>query len=423
MPRHRAVRGGEDGKRRGRSLQGPSLRWAMLLVEVILWVVAVVLLVPCTVLFIECMASLLPRRRVRENEQAAADRGRVAVLVPAHDEAAGIDATVRMIVPQLREGDRLLVIADNCHDATATVARNAGAQVTERHDSERGGKGYALAHGVKMLAADPPDVVVVVDADMSLAEGSVDALARQVKATGRAAQAVDLLDVPDHPQPRDLVASLAFTMKNLVRPRGLARLGLPCQLMGTGMALPWSAVRDAKLATGNIVEDLQLGLDLAMSGHAARLCETARVTGRLPGQARAAKTQHARWEQGHLQTIATQTPRLVLSAVRTRRFEPLVLALDLCVPPLSLLVMALGGVLAVSAAAALAGAAGPAGLLLAANALVVTAVAVGCCGAGRARQTWTALLAAPVYLVWKVPLYLGILLQPQRRWHRTEREG
>lgn len=394
----------------------------MLLIELIFGVVAVVLLVPCTVLLIECLASVLPgMNRADRSTIHSEDRGRVAVLVPAHNEAAGISATVRDILPQLRDGDRLLVIADNCDDATATVARNAGADVTERHDPHHAGKGYALAHGIATLASDAPDVVIVVDADMALAPGSVDALARQVRATGHAAQAVDLLDVPTNPGPRDLVASLAFAVKNLVRPRGLYHLGLPCQLMGTGMALPWEAVRKAKLATGNIVEDLQLGLDLALSGHAARLCEAARVSGRFPGQERAARTQHARWEQGHLRTIFTQAPRLIWGGLRTGRLESLVLALDLCVPPLSLLVMALVGMLGVAIGAATVGVTSPVALLIAANAMVVAAVLIGSCGAGRGRQTLAALVAVPIYLAWKVPLYLGLLLQPQRRWQRTDR--
>jgi len=44
----------------------------------------------------------------------ASSRGCVAVLVPAHNESAGIARTVRSVLPQLRHGDRLLVVADNC---------------------------------------------------------------------------------------------------------------------------------------------------------------------------------------------------------------------------------------------------------------------------------------------------------------------
>jgi cellulose synthase/poly-beta-1,6-N-acetylglucosamine synthase-like glycosyltransferase len=53
-------------------------------------------------------------------------RQRIAVLIPAHNEAAEIAATIQSILPQMTEGDRLIAIADNCSDRTAEVAREAG---------------------------------------------------------------------------------------------------------------------------------------------------------------------------------------------------------------------------------------------------------------------------------------------------------
>src|SRR5437899_2040248 len=70
---------------------------------------------------------------------------RVAVLVPAHDEARGIAATLATIAPQLRAGDRVVVVADNCTDDTAEMARAAGADVFERADSVHVGKSFAIA--------------------------------------------------------------------------------------------------------------------------------------------------------------------------------------------------------------------------------------------------------------------------------------
>ena len=96
--------------------------------------------------------------------------------MPAHNESAAIAATLEDIKAQLRAGDRLLVVADNCTDDTAAVARLSGAEVVERQDSERIGKGYALDWGLRHLDKDPPDVVVMIDADCRLAEGAIDRL-------------------------------------------------------------------------------------------------------------------------------------------------------------------------------------------------------------------------------------------------------
>jgi cellulose synthase/poly-beta-1,6-N-acetylglucosamine synthase-like glycosyltransferase len=343
--------------------------------------------------------------------------------VPAHNEEAAIGKTIETLQPELKTGDRLAVIADNCTDETAAVAREAGAIVIERRDASRRGKGYALDCGLRFLEADPPAAVVMVDADCNVEPGAVERIARMAVAKGRPVQATNLLEVPPSPGGRDLVSALAFLVKNLVRPRGLDRLGLPCLLTGTGMAFPWAVIRSACLATGNIVEDMQLGLDLAIAGHPPVFAPEARVTGSLPKQESAAKSQRTRWEHGHIETVLKQVPRLLKEAIRQKRFDLLALALDLCVPPLSLLVMLWA---ACTAAAILAGVWGasavPACLLAGSGMLILLSIVAAWAFFGRAALPVQALAAVPLYLLWKIPLYLAFLVRRQTEWVRTERD-
>ena len=118
-------------------------------------------------------------------------------------------------------------------------ARRAGAEVVERTSAGGQGKGYALAAGVDHIEPAPPDVVMVIDADMLTHDGTIDALARTCDQTGQPVQAVYVLDPPAKPQLNDLLSSLAFTIQVHTRPTGLLRLGLPCRMMGTGMAFPY----------------------------------------------------------------------------------------------------------------------------------------------------------------------------------------
>src|SRR5580700_7460797 len=170
---------------------GKLLDAPMTVPDLLLTLIAVALLVPLAVLTVECLAALLPVRGPTEGPRPSC-----AVLVPAHDEEAGLSATLGSVWPQLEPGDRLLVIADNCTDRTATVAAAASAEVLERHDPNRRGKGYALAAGVDALRAGPADVVVVVDADCRAAGGAIDRLIRMAAATGRPVQAVNVIDAP-----------------------------------------------------------------------------------------------------------------------------------------------------------------------------------------------------------------------------------
>lgn len=423
--------------------------------DIVLFVIALGLLVPIAVLFLECSAALLPGRASSGVKSVA--RPKVAVLVPAHDEASGIGATLETILPQLTDLDRLVVIADNCSDETAAIAKRycegevallanslepqeqaqserpfgAIAQgavpktiVVERQDSERRGKGYALDYGLRSIEENPPDVVVVVDADCIVHEGTIERIASLAASVGRPVQATYLMEQPANPGPKDSVSALAFMVKNLVRPSGLARLRLPCLLTGTGMAFPWSALASSTLASGNIVEDMQLALDLAIAGVAPVFAQEARVTGRLPQQQQAAKSQRTRWEHGHLQTLLTQVPRLLSASVHQRRFDLLALALDLCVPPLSLLVMlwaaAMGGALV---AGTLGASWIPAIILAIEGLLVLISIVSAWAKFGRDDLPVLTLLAVPFYILWKIPLYLAFLVRPQTKWIRTERDA
>jgi cellulose synthase/poly-beta-1,6-N-acetylglucosamine synthase-like glycosyltransferase len=389
--------------------------------EALLYLVVALLLVPMTVLVMECLAALLPGRR--ESPPAATARPRCAVLVPAHDEEAGIGSTIKTLLPQLQPGDRLLVVADNCRDRTAEVVRSLGATAVERHDPDRRGKGFALDFGVRALEPDPPEVVVIVDADCRVVDGALERLVREVAATNRPVQAAYEMDVPTGGGPRGQLSAFAFLVKNVVRPRGLERLGLPCLLTGTGMAFPWPILRDADLASGNIVEDMKLGVDLALAGHPPKFCPAAEVIGELPTGRRAAFKQRTRWEHGHLQTLLTQVPRLALAAMRQRRPGLLGLALELSVPPLSMLFL----LWAVAGAAAacwwtLGPSLLPAALLAGGGLSVLLALFSAWLRFGRACLPPASLLVAPVYMLGKLPIYLTFLFRRQQAWVRTERD-
>src|SRR5438067_1718063 len=84
-----------------------------------------------------------------------------------------------------------------------------------------------------------PLAVLVVDADCRLGEGALTRLVCDAARTGRPVQAEYVLEVPAGAGWRGQVSAFAFLVKNVVRPRGLARLGAPCLLTGTGMAFPW----------------------------------------------------------------------------------------------------------------------------------------------------------------------------------------
>lgn len=392
----------------------------MATMHLLLLLAALVLLPPAAMLFLECLAALpgTPRARVVGDKCP-----RVAVLIPAHDEAAGIGDMLQALLPELPPGARVVVVADNCTDATAQIAATFGVTVIERSDPEHIGKGFALAYGKDFLERDPPDVVIFLDADCVIVPGGLDHLARLAHARARPVQAVYVLYPRSPTSPRQALSAFAFRVKNLVRPAGLARLGLPCFLSGSGMALPWDAVRYVPLASGKLVEDYWLTVELVCRNRAPSFDADALVMGQMPSTAPGARAQHTRWEHGHLETIMHAAPRLATAAWQTRRLTPLWVLLDLAVPPLSLLATVWGGVFVLSLGVSWLGFSGAAlAFSIVDGALLAAAVVAAWWKYGRGDIGFAALFAAPAYALSKLPLYFRFLMRRKTVWERAERQ-
>jgi cellulose synthase/poly-beta-1,6-N-acetylglucosamine synthase-like glycosyltransferase len=350
-------------------------------------------------------------------------RPRLGVLVPAHDEAAGLPEVLSNIQAQLRAGDRLLVVADNCTDDTAVIARTAGAEVTERNNPALIGKGYALAWGLRHFERDPPELVTVVDADCRLGDDALEQMAAAGAQTKRPIQARYCMTAPPQSPVDYSVATFAFRVKNWVRPLGLRTLDLPCQLMGSGMTFPWHAIQSVDLASGCEVEDLKLGADLARQGHPPQFLASATVHSTFPSSTRGAKAQRQRWERGHIRMIAATAPRLLWQACSRRDASLLALAIDLAVPPLTLLGVLSLAMLLLSVSAFLIGSSSVA-LVISAVGLsaYVTAVLLCWLKFGRDVLPLSAVAAVASYVVSKVPIYRRALRGPAQ-WVRADRES
>ena len=390
---------------------------------VVLLILAGVVAVPAFVLLMQVAVAVSTRPAPPQAPSDAA-RPSVAILMPAHNEAAGITTAIASVLPQLRPGDRLLVVADNCSDDTAGVARAAGAEVAERHEPLRRGKGYALDFGVRALESRPPEIVVVMDADCIIEEGSLERLVRRCGSSGRPVQALYLMRSPAEAGLKSRISEFAWVVKNHVRPTAFLRLGLPCQLMGTGMAFPWSIIGKAPLASGHLVEDMQLGIDLAVAGVPPLFCADACVTSVFPSSDVGAVAQRTRWEHGHLSVIASGAPRLLAGAVTRRRLDLAAMALDLCVPPLASLALSTSAICALAALLyLLTGKIAP--LLVALAAAVAIGLGIGLAwrSFGRGILSLADLLAAPGYALAKLPIYARVLTRRQQEWIRARRDG
>jgi cellulose synthase/poly-beta-1,6-N-acetylglucosamine synthase-like glycosyltransferase len=385
-----------------------------------LLMLAVTIAVPVLFLAVQLGAALLPARASAQVSSAPCPP--MAVVMPAHNEEAIIARTVGSIVAQLPPNGRLLVVADNCTDSTAQIASSAGAEVSLRQDTNHIGKGYALDQGVRILSADPPQVIVFVDADCEVGEGSLEILARHCASMGRPVQARYSMLTPPSASSSDKVSQLAWVIKTLVRPLGSAWLGLPCQLMGTGMALPYEIACQLNLATGHLVEDQKLGAELALIGKPPHFCPKARVISQFPQSESGKRQQRTRWEHGHLAIIGEFLLPLTRHAISRRSLRIFAFALDLCIPPLSLLVLLLGLTEATTLFWFVAmGLVNPFIVSSAALACLVVSIGTAWWRFGQGAISLRELTAVPAYCLQRVPSFVRFFVNRQIDWIRTER--
>jgi cellulose synthase/poly-beta-1,6-N-acetylglucosamine synthase-like glycosyltransferase len=356
-------------------------------------------------------------------------RTRFDVIVPAHDEEVGIAATVQSLAsvdypPSLR---RIVVVADNCTDATAARATAAGAAVLERHDPSRRGKGYALAFAFDQSLREPrhADAVVVVDADTHVTPNLLRAFDARLQAGARALQAEYAVANPLASW-RTRLMHIGFALFHDVRSRARERLRVSSGLRGNGMAFALDLLAQVPYDAFSVVEDIEYGIRLGLSGFRVEYAPEARVFGQMVSSAGAASSQRRRWEGGRFRLAREHVPPLLRESIRRRDRVLLDLAADLLVPPLTYVALAAlaGGVASASWAASGRGSiwllapwtaawAGLAGYVLR---------GVQLSGVG-ARAIVDLAWWAPVYMVWKVALAVRSMRSREEKWVRTPREG
>lgn len=392
-----------------------------------LMLLLLVLSVPVIVFVLEVFAARSKGHAVRSpmSNPSAPREFSWVVLIPAHNEERVVADTLNSLMPfAVGDRGRVLVVADNCTDRTAELCRQMGVSVIERTSLAERGKGYALQFGLDHLRDSPPDVVVVIDADCTVTPEGIRALASASFNSGLPTQSAYLMHARAGASVSAKVSEFAWLVKTLVRPLGWSRLTGYCQLLGSGMAFPWAILARFNLASGHLVEDLKLTTDLAKSGIGVKFLPHVRVDSYFPTAVSSRSVQSRRWEHGHLGMIVAEVPALLIHAVRYRNGQSFALALDMLVPPLSLLVglvllmASLDWVLALVGDWAYWFAEWATVLFVLLTAAVVRAWAHW----GKGILTPTELLQIPQFMLAKMGIYGRFFVRREKDWNRSDRD-
>lgn len=369
------------------------------------------------------------RRPTHVRERPA--RLRFSILVPAHNEQAGIAQTIRSLQAldypaSLRQS---IVLADNCTDRTAELAAAEGAHVIVRTDAARRGKGWALQFAIDRLLRNEDgladwDALVVIDADTLVSPDLLHVLAGHLEAGASAVQAA-YLPRQGGTGPMAVITDVAFVAFHLVRSAARERFGLSCGLRGNGMAFCRELLQNVPHAAFSRTEDLEFGVLLGLQGVRVAFAGETRVYGEMPERRDVVAVQRERWIGGRAAIARRFGGALVLGAIRRRSLMLADLACDLFVPPLSLLTLATGA--GCVASLALTGATRaflPAAIVWsgAFAALCIHVIhAARVAGQGRAFARATG--AIPGYALGRTMTALRALRRSDETWVRTQRQG
>jgi len=270
-------------------------------------------------------------------------RPSVLVLIPAHNEEAVIPHCLEAVGEFDRGGwrPRVVVIADNCDDNTARVARDLGVETIVREDRDHRGKGEALAWALaRPDLLDGVDAVLLLDADDRPEPETLDVALEEKARSG-----VDIVQVAHVSRGANTTDESALdlwatTLINRVRPRGLAFLGLPTRLQGGGMLFDAEVFRDLGWPSGGVSEDFFATLRVLDKGYQIGFTDTAIVWALSTETVQARRAQRVRWESGRLLGLA-EIPGLLYSAFTRRSGGHAVMAAHLLVAPMTVHVASL----------------------------------------------------------------------------------
>ena len=367
---------------------------------------------------------------VRKRKEFNCDHhNRFAIVVPAHNEELMISKTLYSLfaIVYPKNYFDIFVVADNCDDKTAEIARNVGATVFEREDTENKGKGYALRWFFDKITSDYNyDAVVVFDADSSVSGNFLTVMNWYLEQGSDVIQSSDLV----HPRPgiwSSEITRISFTLYNYVRPMGRKALNLSMGLRGNGMCFKTDVLHKVPWDSFSLTEDTEYGLKLLLNEYRIDFAPEAQVTAKMPEKTQHAESQRERWEMGRFPLIRKYSVKLLSAAFKKKPLIYLDTLVDLLMPPLvnmftivllmllfNLLMMLIDFSTALTFAV-IWGALAAMGLLH---------LFVGFRVASADRHLYKALWYVPKYIIWKIKVYLKIFSDGgSKDWVRTTRES
>ncbi len=272
----------------------------------------------------------------------AASKRRFAIAIPAHNESVVLAQTL----DQLKQQDYpatlvdIYVVADHCQDNTAQVAREHGAVCFERNVEPRGRKVYPVQWllGKILDTAIPYDAIVIFDADSYVDSRFLAAMNMALEGCYTVLQGKHVIANPEENRFSGL-AAIDMRLNNLLRNQAKHNLGFSCRLMGDAMCFNTEVIRRYGWPSDSLGEDREYGVYLLTQGIKTGYAPGAISYGQAAPSWKTASTQRIRWYGGVTEIQKKFIVRLLKLAYQKRDLAILDQAVELLLPPFTLLAM------------------------------------------------------------------------------------
>lgn len=281
---------------------------------------------------------------VKDRNPKISDKtNRFALIIAAHNEEKVIAGLIRSLqkLDYPKDAYDIFVIADNCTDATAQIARNEGAYVYERFDLNKRGKGYALeCFFEKLFGFDEKyDYISVFDAD-NLVDGAF--LKEMNESANKGFKVVQGFLDSKNPYDSWISAAYSYCFWGVNRIFQLPRykLGMCCELSGTGFIIECETLKRLGWGATCLTEDMEFTMKLSLDGEKIAFNYNAKIYDEKPVTLKQSWRQRVRWMQGHCDVASRYFFKLVKTGIIQRRWSCIDCAVYL-VQPIRIIALAI----------------------------------------------------------------------------------
>ena len=285
------------------------MEYLYILREALVWIVTIFWLY-------QVLISICSLIKLKDKPLKIEKNHKFMAIIPAHNEQEVISNLIDSLNNQTYDRSLydIYVIADNCTDNTAEIARKAGAIVYERENREQQTKGYALDWFLQQKIKENADydAILVFDADNIVHKDFIKNMNKKLCQGEEVVQGYRDIKNPTDSWVSSGYAIFYWTMHRFYH---LARynIGLSPLLNGTGFMVKFDILKPNGWKTVTLTEDIEFSLQRIIKGKRLGWATDAIVYDEQPVGFKQSWSQRSRWTVGHMQCIKEYTKKLLLA--------------------------------------------------------------------------------------------------------------